>query len=228
MNAAEFLYDFFDKESVYDADQAGYRFPDLVAALDEIGKATDQWEREGRRVKGFRSSLPRWRKSVTMAFTDTGEIRWDEISGPVGTSDFMSDADKDLLMYAAELLDSCTLRFTEEQRNNVRNLVSEANTVLRGIADGMPDGLALHLSRLLRETETALDEYAITGDFVLDRAVSRLREALDIAMVQTPEDKQSMWDKVKDLGKQLAIGYMIEAPALALTAAQMFPPQIGG
>lgn len=43
MNAAEFLYDFFDKESVYDADQAGYRFPDLVAALDEIGKATDQW-----------------------------------------------------------------------------------------------------------------------------------------------------------------------------------------
>ena len=51
---------------------------------------------------------------------------------------------------------------------------------------------------------------------------------LDIAMVQTPEDKQSMWDKVKDLGKQLAIGYMIEAPALALTAAQMFPPQIGG
>lgn len=106
MNAAEFLYDFFDKESVYDADQAGYRFPDLVAALDEIGKATDQWEREGRRVKGFRSSLPRWRKSVTMAFTDTGEIRWDEISGPVGTSDFMSDADKDLLMYAAELLDS--------------------------------------------------------------------------------------------------------------------------
>ena len=76
-------------------------------------------------------------------------------------------------MYAAELLDSCTLRFTEEQRNNVRNLVSEANTVLRGIADGMPDGLALYLSRLLRETETALDEYAITGDFVLDRAVSR-------------------------------------------------------
>lgn len=228
MNAAEFLYDFFDKESVYDVDQAGYRFPDLVAALDEIGKATDQWEREGRRVKGFRSSLPRWRKSVTMAFTDTGEIRWGEISGPVGTSDFMSDADKDLLMYAAELLDSCTLRFTEEQRNNVRNLVSEANTVLRGIADGMPDGLALYLSRLLRETETALDEYAITGDFVLDRAVSRLREALDIAMVQTPEDKQSMWDKVKDLGKQLAIGYMIEAPALALTAAQMFPPQIGG
>ena len=131
-------------------------------------------------------------------------------------------------MYAAELLDSCTLRFTEEQRNNVRNLVSEANTVLRGIADGMPDGLALYLSRLLRETETALDEYAITGDFVLDRAVSRLREALDIAMVQTPEDKQSMWDKDQDLGKQLAIGYMIEAPALALTAAQMFPPQIGG
>ena len=83
-------------------------------------------------------------------------------------------------MYAAELLDSCTLRFTEEQRNNVRNLVSEANTVLRGIADGMPDGLALYLSRLLRETETALDEYAITGDFVLARAVSRLRAALDI------------------------------------------------
>ncbi len=75
MNAAEFLYDFFDKESVYDADQAGYRFPDLVAALRlKSGNATDQWEREGRRVKGFRSSLPRWRKSVTMAFTDTGEI----------------------------------------------------------------------------------------------------------------------------------------------------------
>jgi hypothetical protein len=74
MNAAEFLYDFFDKESVYDADQAGYRFPDLVAALDEIGKAIDQWEREGRRVKGFRSSLPRWRKSVTMAFTDTARF----------------------------------------------------------------------------------------------------------------------------------------------------------
>ena len=51
----------------------------------------------------------------------------------------------------------------------------------------MPDGLALYLSRLLRETETALDEYAITGDFVLDRAVSRLREALDIAWCRPPK-----------------------------------------
>lgn len=38
MNAAEFLYDFFDKESVYDADQAGYRFPDLSPLSMKSGK----------------------------------------------------------------------------------------------------------------------------------------------------------------------------------------------
>ncbi len=71
----------------------------------------------------------------------------------------MSDADKDLLMYAAELLDFMHASVHRRATDTMSGIiVSEANTVLRGIADGMPDGLALYLSRLLRETETALDE----------------------------------------------------------------------
>jgi hypothetical protein len=130
------------------------------------------------------------------------------------------------LRVVADRMKESSLQFTGDQRSKIVELLSESRKALGDIAASLPEGLALYLSRLMREVETALDEYAITGDFVLERAFCRLREGLDVAMLRTPDGDSGKWDNAKAVLRELAIGFMIEAPSLAIDAAQLFP-QIG-
>lgn len=227
MNAADFVYNFFKTDNVATADEAGYRFPDLVAALDEIDKALTSWKIQGSDVEVFEDCLPRWRESVTAAFTPGGNPVWSPVSGPQSTGSFLSAGDAGCLKWVGEKLAESTLTFTTEQRDRLSSLLEESVAVIKELSN-LPTGLVKYLFRLISETKEALDEFEITGDFKLERAFTRLREALDITISNTKPEDGKKWEGVKSKLAEIGTGFIIAAPSFVLdTVGLMNQLQIG-
>ncbi|MEE8738317.1 MAG: hypothetical protein SOI66_05340 [Bifidobacterium sp.] len=227
MNAAEYLLSYFEASSAAESERNGFHFPDIVAALEEIESTISQWDKAGMDVTLMRDCMERWKLSALRPFTSTdAELHWEVQFGRSSVNEALSPGDLMGLQVVADKMKDSSLHFTEEQCSRITHLITEARKSLGGISDTLPEGLALYLSRLMGEVETAIDEYSITGDFGLEKAFCRLREGLDVAMSKTPEGDSGRWDGVKSVLHELAIGFIIEAPSITLAAAQLFP-QIG-
>lgn len=222
MNAAQYLLSFFQQKNMSNAFENGFTRLDVTSALQEIESEIDTWERMGDDVSIMRTCVKHWTNIIVTAFAERNG--WDgHEKANMYASIRVNAGDMLAMKTIADKMTGCTVHFTDEQKEKLRSLLTDSRKVLGEIADTMPEGLALYVSRLLTETETALSEYDITGDFALEKAFARLRMALDITMVQMPKEKSSKWDGVKNALSEIAIGFIIEAPSVALTAATIFP-----
>lgn len=222
MNAAQYLLSFFQQLNMDKALKNGFTFLDVTSALQEVESEIDTWERMGDDVSIMRNCVEQWSDAIISAFSERNGWDGHEKSDRYALI-AVTAGDMLAMKTIADKMTGCTVRFTDEQKEKLRSLLTDSRKVLGEIADTMPEGLALYVSRLLTETETALSEYDITGDFALEKAFARLRMALDITMVQTPEEKSSKWDDIKKALSEIAVGFIIEVPSVTLTAMSVFP-----
>ncbi|WP_445341231.1 hypothetical protein [Bifidobacterium sp. ESL0820] len=222
MNAAEYLLDFFETEWATRAEVSGYRFADIVAAVQEVIDFVDSLKELGEDTALYDDCMSRIKKSALKPFGGY-ELDWSASRGSK-TQDELLSGDLLGLKVLSDRMEESSLRFTETQRETIADLIKQARKILGEVSDDLPTGLALYINRLMHETEIALDEYSITGDFVLEKAFTRLRESLNIAIEKTSGKKKDKWNGVRKIFRDLAIGFIVETPSLLMTAAQVFPP----
>ena len=226
MNAAEYLLGFFEVGDSYDADKAGYRFPDIVAALAEVESAIDSWALAGMDVHLMRQCLARWKSSAINIFiTHTGRIKWDlSDAGFKDTDSLLSDGDLMGLQTVAEKMSMSTVEYSKTAREQMSRMIDEAIKCIKE-DDSLPKELVMYIARLVSEARTALDEYDLTGDFKLSIAFDRLSNALRVAEAKTKHSET--W---KTFREQFMIPLLaqvgVNAVVLTLNAAQILP-QIG-
>jgi hypothetical protein len=226
LNPAEYLLSFF-KASKTDMSMESFRYPDLIAALDEIENAIDSWAAAGIDVSGFQDCLPRWKTSITNAFEEDGTIRWILPLGAPGPHTIQTEkllpGDQACLQWAAEKMAQCSTSFTAEVREKMSRMIDECIREMQ--EDDLPQDLLLYVSRIIREARTALEEYDLTGDFKLSVAFDRLCNAIRIVKGKSTATKkwQSFWNAyVAPLFAQVAVG----GTYTLLTASGVLP-QIG-
>lgn len=226
-NAAQFLIEYFKCRYGDEVEQQGYEFGEVVEAIQEVNNFVNSLKSNGEDTTLIEDCMARISSSALIPFysADSG-LSWSVVSPARRVSQDLNDGDLMCLQVLDEKMREVSLRFTDEQREKIVSLIGDAKEVLRQIGDSLPIGLSLYIKRLMTETETALADYDITGDFILEKAYARLRESLDIAIEKTPKNTRGRWDNTKSLLRELAVGFVIEAPGLAMSAAQVFP-QIG-
>ena len=226
MNAAEYLLGFFEMGSSNKANEAGYKFPDVVAALAEVESAIDSWALAGMDVHLMRQCLARWKSSAINTFTtNTGRVKWslDGINFK-DTEGLLSDGDLMGLQTVAEKMSMSTVEYSETARDRMSKMIDEAIKCGRE-DDSLPDELVVYIARLGSEARTALDEYDLTGDFKLSIAFDRLSNALRVAEAKTKHSET--W---KTFREQFMIPLLaqvgVNAVVWGLSTAQVLP-QIG-
>ncbi|WP_416516769.1 hypothetical protein [Bifidobacterium asteroides] len=222
MNAAEYLLGFFENEWATTAEASGYRFADIVDAVQEVNDFVDSLKELGEDTTLFDDCMSRIKQSALKPFGGY-ELDWSVVRGSKTREKLQSGDLLGLKVLSGRMKES-SLQFTEPQRETIADLIERARKILGEVSEDLPTGLALYINRLMHETEIALDEYSITGDFVLEKAFTRLRESLNIAIEKTSEEKKDRWNGVRKIFHDLAIGFIVETPSLLMTAAQVFPP----
>jgi hypothetical protein len=205
MNAASLLDSFFrsSNKSIYDPRS-------MLLALYEVEEHIEVWEKTGAPVVPFLEALPVWRAEV-YHYIDPASGQF----ANYGSSDRITKGDLGVLSWAAERIAVSSPESTEESRQSIRDLVQGARAVLLEDSS-IPEKLRLHISRLLHHVEEALDNYEITGDFLLEDAVERLLGALQL--VETASSEPGKWAKfrsefVPGLASQLAASGALEGIA---------------
>lgn len=226
MNAAEYLLGFFEMGSSDKPNAAGYKFPDIVAALVEVESTIDSWALAGMDVHLMRQCLARWKSSAINIFiTRNGGIIWDLSNAGFRRTDILlSDGDLMGLQTVAEKMSMSTVEYSETAREQMSRMIDEAIKCVKE-DDSLPKELVMYIARLVSEARTALDEYDLTGDFKLSVAFDRLSNALRVAEAKTKHSET--W---KTFREQFMIPLLaqvgVNAVVLGLNVAQVFP-QIG-
>lgn len=226
MNAAEYLLGFFEMGSSNNANEAGYKFPDIVAALAEVESAINSWALAGMDVHLMRQCLARWKSSALNTFTtNSGRVKWDLSDIMLkDTEGLLSDGDLMGLQAVAEKMSMSTVEYSKTAREHMSQMIDEAIKCIQS-DDSLPNELVVYIARLVSEARTALDEYNLTGDFKLSIAFDRLYNALRVAETKTKHSET--W---KTFREQFMIPLLaqvgVNAVVLGLNVAQVFP-QIG-
>ncbi|WP_447947913.1 hypothetical protein [Microbacterium maritypicum] len=185
INAASLLDSFFraDNKRAFDP-----RY--IVMAVIEIESHVDLWEQAGSNVTPFREALPIWRAEV-FHYIDPNDGRF----ANYGESNNFGTGVLGLLGWAAERIASTTPETSEAVRSGIREMVQEArNTLVEDTS--LPERLRVHVTRVLRHVEEALDNYDITGEFLLEDALERLLGVLGI--VENASKEPSRWQKFRE------------------------------
>lgn len=161
----------------------------VVMALMEIESHVDLWEQAGNNVTPFREALPIWRGAV-FHYINTADGKFENYQNKpdVGVGVL------GVLGWASERIASTTPETSEAERNTIRTMVEEARKLLVE-DDTIPDRLRVHATRILRHVEEALDNYAITGEFLLEDALERLLGVLGI--VENASKEPTKWQKFR-------------------------------
>ncbi|MGN7968022.1 hypothetical protein [Microbacterium sp. 22296] len=210
-NAATLLNDFFRAERKSSFDPRS-----ILLAVIEVQEHVEVWDSAGVDVEPFADALPIWRAEIYhYLHPETGGFANYAGSGKLSKSDI------GLLGWVAERLSTVSPESTEESRESIREMVQAARSLLIE-DDTIPEKLRLHVTRLLRHVEEALDNFEITGDFLLEDAVERLIGALQF--VETSSSKASKWSDFRSqfipgLAAQLSASGALEG--IALVAANV-------
>lgn len=216
LNAADLLISFFRAKS-----KEPFNSRAIVLALVEIESHVELWESSGSDVQSFKEAMPVWRgEAFHFIEPTTGNFRTYNETGNLGVGEL------GLLGWVSERIATSTPKTDGAGRESIRDMVQKARKLL--IADNsLPDRLRLHVSRLLRHVEEALDNYDITGEFLLEDAVERLIGALHI--VESRSSEPTKWQKFRDefvpaVAAQLAATGALEGMAaitVAVTSGQL-------
>lgn len=159
-------------------------------ALIEVESHVDLWEEANSNVTPFREALPIWRGEVFHYIeTKSGKFVNYQATGNLGVGVL------GVLSWAAERIANTTPETSEDARNGIREMVQEVRNTLVEDAS-LPERLRVHVTRVLRHVEEALDNYEITGEFLLEEALERLLGVLGI--VEKASKDPSMWQKFRE------------------------------
>ncbi|MFT9112020.1 MAG: hypothetical protein ABF453_03040 [Bifidobacterium psychraerophilum] len=226
MNAAEYLLSYFETQSAAQSQNRGFRFPDIVSALEEIESAINLWDKAGLNVDLMRDCLTRWKLSALRPFTDSGsELHWKvERHGGSTTREELSSGDLMGLQTVADRLAASSISYPENAREKISNLIQETVNCLKEDT-GLPQELVLYVAQLIEEARRSLDEYDISGDFRLSIAFDRLSNAINV--VEVKSDKKDIWSNLrKEFIIPLLGQIVVNSMVWGLTAAHVLP-QIG-
>ncbi|WP_311257168.1 hypothetical protein [Microbacterium sp. WCS2018Hpa-9] len=208
--AAQYLHDFF----VAQKGQNGRAFRPLYLATCELEDQLHALATVGGRVQAFLDLVPRIRE-VLNQYCDQELGMMSAVGGPGIRLD---DRDLSLLDLAIERteLDSPMSADREQTLRGlldaVRDLVSEDET--------LDPQLRLFIVRAAAGVKIAVDDYEITGDFILRDALLRLFGLLRAAE-ETSESPTRWKDAWQKYGVPATAGLIASVPQIALTSAQI-------
>lgn len=193
-----------DEEVLQQAQQAMVHLQNIEELLHGLSAS-------GRNVRSYRQALPRWRAWV-MAYPST----W------VGLNQlqaFSSTHDLDVLENLDDILNHELPKFSDENRESLRSTFDNIRQTL--IDDrSIPASLKRHIHGLLVHASTCLEEYEMTGDFELQKAVDRLLVSVNAA--ERISSEPSRWQAFKDkLFYPVVVGFAVES---AVGMAALLPP----
>jgi hypothetical protein len=220
-NAASFLKEFFECGYAKDAINKGFVFTDLIAALSEIEDVLKQWSDLGSTdAEAFEEALPAWYGAVLAATNSRGELVPFVNNSAVRTDMNLHAGDKLALTWVSEKMAGTSPSFDESSREKIAEALVEVRGLLK--EEDLPLELLTYLDRLIRETQTALDEYDLTGDFKLSLAFDRLSNALRKAE-SASKDKEGWGAFMRDFLLPVVSGLAVNAIGWGLTSAQILP-----
>lgn len=208
LNAAALLEAFFRADNKTQFDPTS-----VLLAVFEVEQHVRLWADSAANVAPFVDALPVWRSEV-YHYIDADNGRF----GNYAASGNLSKGDIGVLSWAAERISVTAPESTPESREAVADLVKAARRLL--IEDTtLPQKMRLHVTRLLRHVEEALDNFDITGDFILADAVERLIGA--IQLVEVTSEAPSKWTDFKSqflpgVAAQIASSGAVDGMAVVL------------
>jgi hypothetical protein len=184
-NAATFLLDFFNPSG-----KSSFKtchLSDIAIAMGTVDSTLYAASRSGDQEATIAlSCMPQlWQACATAWERNNKTTMPGNANTQLGTAETMA------LYVAARLLESGAAAYPEDRRKLLSDLVKGIPDLLKDLA--LPEDLKKYVLGLAHETSIALDEYAVTGDFKLDAAFSRLQTALNV-IAATPKP-------VKEQGK---------------------------
>ncbi|RBP98484.1 hypothetical protein CRD60_01050 [Bifidobacterium aemilianum] len=222
MNSAAFVLNFF--LNGFDGSEGEqFKYSDLVTALADVDNslttAAANGDEEAKLAIQCINGL--W-DSITTEFSQhpsTGFI----------TARFSLNTESQMALRIAErILAAKVGEYSPERRDSIKKLIEGIPELLSEMT--LPQELKLYVLRLTREVETALEEYAVTSDFKLDLAFSRLQTCLNtVAVVPKPEEEQGKF--ITFLNNKLipclmAVSLFADIGYTGIETYQFFAPRI--
>lgn len=208
--AALYLHDFF----VAQKGQNGRAFRPLYVATCELEDQLLALATVGGRVQAFLDLIPRLREVLNQHC----DAELQTMHTPGGAAIRLDDRDLSLLDLAIERTELDSAMTAEQEQtlrgllDAVRDLVSEDET--------LDPQLRLFIVRAAASVKLAVDEYELTGDFVLRDAMLRLFGLLRTAE-ETSEAPKKWRDAWQKYGVPATAGLIASVPQMALTSAQI-------
>lgn len=208
--AALYLHDFF----VAQMGQNGRAFRPLYVATCDLEDQLLALAAVGGRVQAFLDLIPRLRHVLNQ--NCDGDLQQMRTSG--GAPIRLDDRDLSLLDLAIERteLDSS---MTAAREQTLRDLLDAVRDLVSG-DETLDPQLRLFIIRAAASVKLAVDEYDVTGDFVLRDAMLRLFGLLRTAeeSSDSPKKWRDAWEKY---GVPATAGLIASVPQIALTSAQI-------
>lgn len=212
-SAAQYLLDFFKASN----EQEGASFRRLYAASCELEDELKALADIGGRVQPYLDLIPRLRIALeqqarsdlsTMSTSAAGGKRYARID----------ERDLALLELAIERTELKS-DMTPEREKTLRELLAAVREIVTS-DESLDPQMRLFIVRAIVATENALDEYSITGEFVLRDALLNLFGLLHTAEATSDDPKRwrAAWEKY---GVPATAGLIASVPQIALSGGAL-------
>lgn len=179
----------------------------------DIELALASLEQRSMSVEVFREASTSWAKNV-LAYP----YGWDKTGGESET--LYTAGRVDMLRALGTLLDGMPVQVNEGQASNLAGWLDEI-TGLLATDDSIDDALRAYVYKIVAEVRRVLGEYAATGKFDGETALTNLWVSLLAAEGQT-KTKKGQWKKfAQDIKAPIAAGILINLPQLAIEAIKL-------
>lgn len=179
----------------------------------DIEVALTSLEQRSMSVAVFRDASKAWAKNV-LAYPHG----WDKTNGE--SEVLFSEARVDMLQALGTLLDGMPVQVNEGQAASLSGWLDQI-TELLATDDSIDDALRAYVYKLVAEVRRVLGEYAATGRFDGETALTSLWVSLLAAEGQT-RSKKGQWKKfAQDIKAPIAAGILVNLPQLAIEAIKL-------
>ncbi|MCI2959132.1 hypothetical protein MN032_15685 [Agromyces atrinae] len=207
-NAAQYLYSFFTSDN-----QSGTSFRELYQATCDLEDELKSLSRLGGTIAPLLEMIPRLREPLAQTYDPerdrvltAGRIRVDP-------------RDLGLLEIAIEKT-SLTAEMSAEREQTLKSLLAAVRALVTS-DDTLDPKLRLFIAQAVHAVERALDQYEITGEFVLRDALLQL-----FGLIQTAEnnsDEPAKWKAAwEEYRVPVTSGLIASIPQLGLAAGSLF------
>lgn len=209
-SAAQFLHDFFTASM----EQEGVVFRTLYSASCELEDELRALADIGGKVQPYLDLVPRLRLALEQNVRP--DLSTMTTSGPGGVRRFARVDERDLaLLELAIERTELKSDMTPEREKTLRELLAAVRELVTS-DESLDPQMRLFIVRAIIATENALDEYEITGEFVLRDALLHLFGLLHTAEATSddPTPWRAAWEKY---GVPATAGLIASIPQIALS-----------